>query len=168
MFCIIIIFDVISDLRATDVSSHTEIYYLIGENHFCHDSFVFEYLGIKFSEGFIYFANCRHVNLIINKSDLEKSPEGPKVCIYHLLWLNFSNKSVSMLKIDRLMCLMQVVLASMASLEVGSSHDIFVEWAAEAKNLVLFTEKGQVWILQLLYQICCYVFLFDAMERPDI
>ena len=32
----------------------------------------------------------------------------------------------------------------MASLEVGFSHDIFVEMANEAKNLVLFTEKGQV------------------------
>lgn len=40
--------------------------------------------------------------------------------------------------------IIQVVLASMASLEVGYSHDIFVEWATEAKNLVLFTEKGQV------------------------
>lgn len=32
----------------------------------------------------------------------------------------------------------------MASLEVGFSHDIFVEMASEARNLVLFTEKGQV------------------------
>jgi cleavage and polyadenylation specificity factor subunit 2 len=32
----------------------------------------------------------------------------------------------------------------MASMEVGFSHDIFVEMANEAKNLVLFTEKGQV------------------------
>lgn len=32
----------------------------------------------------------------------------------------------------------------MGSLEVGFSHDIFVEWAADMKNLVLFTERGQV------------------------
>ena len=32
----------------------------------------------------------------------------------------------------------------MASLEVGFSHAIFVEMANEARNLVLFTEKGQV------------------------
>ena len=32
----------------------------------------------------------------------------------------------------------------MASLEAGFSHDIFVEWAADGKNLVLFTERGQV------------------------
>lgn len=32
----------------------------------------------------------------------------------------------------------------MASLEVGFSHDIFVELATDAKNLVLFTERGQV------------------------
>lgn len=43
--------------------------------------------------------------------------------------------------------LLQVVLASMASLEVGFSHDIFVELATDAKNLVLFTEKGQVLLL---------------------
>lgn len=34
----------------------------------------------------------------------------------------------------------------MASLEAGFSHDIFVEWASEAKNLVLFTERGQVYL----------------------
>nr|XP_043631723.1 cleavage and polyadenylation specificity factor subunit 2 [Erigeron canadensis] len=56
----------------------------------------------------------KHVTLLINKSELEKVPEGPKV-----------------------------VLASMASLEAGFSHDIFVEWAPDAKNLVLFTERGQ-------------------------
>lgn len=42
------------------------------------------------------------------------------------------------------MYLVQVVLASMASLEAGFSHDIFVEWGSDVKNLVLFTEKGQV------------------------
>ncbi|EMS56660.1 Cleavage and polyadenylation specificity factor subunit 2 [Triticum urartu] len=56
----------------------------------------------------------RHVSLIINKEELEKLGDAPKV-----------------------------VLASMSSLEVGFSHDIFVEMANEAKNLVLFTEKGQ-------------------------
>lgn len=56
----------------------------------------------------------RHVTLLINKSDLDNVPEGPKV-----------------------------VLASMASLEAGFSHDIFVEWAADSRNLVLFTERGQ-------------------------
>ncbi|KAK9147507.1 hypothetical protein Scep_006264 [Stephania cephalantha] len=56
----------------------------------------------------------KHVTLLINKSELENAPEGPKV-----------------------------VLASMSSLEVGFSHDIFVEWATDAKNLVLFTERCQ-------------------------
>lgn len=32
----------------------------------------------------------------------------------------------------------------MASLEVGFSHDMFVELATDTKNLVLFTERGQV------------------------
>ncbi|CAL9759692.1 cleavage and polyadenylation specificity factor subunit 2-like [Musa acuminata AAA Group] len=66
----------------------------------------------------------KHVNLIINKSELEKIAEVPKV-----------------------------VLASMASLEVGFSHDIFVEWATEAKNLVLFTEKGQFGTLARMLQV---------------
>ncbi|GJN34703.1 hypothetical protein PR202_gb23389 [Eleusine coracana subsp. coracana] len=60
------------------------------------------------------FLCCRNVTLIINKEELEKLRDAPKV-----------------------------VLASMASLEVGFSHDIFVEMANDAKNLVLFTEKGQ-------------------------
>ncbi|PIA49419.1 hypothetical protein AQUCO_01300318v1 [Aquilegia coerulea] len=56
----------------------------------------------------------KHVNLIVSKQELENVPSGPKV-----------------------------VLASMASLECGFSHDIFVEWATDGKNLVLFTERGQ-------------------------
>ncbi|XP_026431729.1 cleavage and polyadenylation specificity factor subunit 2-like isoform X1 [Papaver somniferum] len=56
----------------------------------------------------------KHVTLMINKSELEKVPEGPKI-----------------------------VLASMASLEVGSSHDIFTEWTTDANTLILFTEREQ-------------------------
>ncbi|KAJ6851686.1 cleavage and polyadenylation specificity factor subunit 2 [Iris pallida] len=66
----------------------------------------------------------KNITLIINKSELEKLPEAPKV-----------------------------VLASMASLEVGFSHDIFVEWATEANNLVLFTEKGQFGTLARMLQV---------------
>ncbi|KAL0341048.1 UNVERIFIED_CONTAM: Cleavage and polyadenylation specificity factor subunit [Sesamum radiatum] len=65
----------------------------------------------------------KHVTLLINKSELEKIPDGPKV-----------------------------VLASMGSLEVGFSHDIFVEWAADTKNLVLFTERGQFATLARMLQ----------------
>ncbi|XP_052209031.1 cleavage and polyadenylation specificity factor subunit 2 isoform X2 [Diospyros lotus] len=65
----------------------------------------------------------KHITLLINKSDLEKVPDSPKI-----------------------------VLASMASLEAGSSHDIFVEWAADAKNLVLFTERGQFGTLARMLQ----------------
>ncbi|KAF5190062.1 Cleavage and polyadenylation specificity factor subunit [Thalictrum thalictroides] len=56
----------------------------------------------------------KHVTPILSKQELENVPGGPKV-----------------------------VLASMASLECGFSHDIFVEWATNKKNLVLFTERGQ-------------------------
>ncbi|KAM0888196.1 hypothetical protein ACQ4PT_028531 [Festuca glaucescens] len=66
----------------------------------------------------------RYVSLIINKEELEKLGDAPKV-----------------------------VLASMSSLEVGFSHDIFVEMANEAKNLVLFTEKGQFGTLARMLQV---------------
>eukprot|EP00262_Sarcandra_glabra_P011101 TRINITY_DN26812_c0_g1_i1.p1 TRINITY_DN26812_c0_g1~~TRINITY_DN26812_c0_g1_i1.p1 ORF type:complete len:739 (+),score=139.59 TRINITY_DN26812_c0_g1_i1:133-2349(+) len=65
----------------------------------------------------------KHVTLIINKNELEKMP-GPKV-----------------------------VLVSMASLEMGFSHDIFVEWATEVRNLVLFTERGQFATLARMLQV---------------
>ncbi|GAV60143.1 Lactamase_B domain-containing protein/RMMBL domain-containing protein/Beta-Casp domain-containing protein/CPSF100_C domain-containing protein [Cephalotus follicularis] len=65
----------------------------------------------------------KHVRLIVNKSELDNAPVGPKV-----------------------------VLASMASLEAGFSHDIFVEWATDVKNLVLFTERGQFATLARMLQ----------------
>lgn len=65
----------------------------------------------------------KHVTLLVNKSELEKVPDGPKI-----------------------------VLASMASLEFGFSHDIFVEWASDSKNLVLFTERGQFGTLARILQ----------------
>ncbi|XP_073020033.1 cleavage and polyadenylation specificity factor subunit 2 isoform X1 [Primulina eburnea] len=65
----------------------------------------------------------KHVTLLISKSELESVPDGPKI-----------------------------VLASMASLEAGFSHDIFVEWAADVKNLVLFTERGQFATLARMLQ----------------
>jgi len=66
----------------------------------------------------------KKVTLIINKEELEKLGGTPKV-----------------------------VLASMASLEVGFSHGIFVEMANEARNLVLFTEKGQFGTLARMLQV---------------
>lgn len=66
----------------------------------------------------------KKVTLIINKEELEKLGDAPKV-----------------------------VLASMASLEVGFSHDIFVEMANEARNLVLFTKKGQFGTLARMLQV---------------
>ncbi|KAK4350851.1 hypothetical protein RND71_030164 [Anisodus tanguticus] len=64
----------------------------------------------------------RKIKLVINKSGLEEAP-GPKV-----------------------------VMASMASLEAGLSHDLFVEWAADPKNLVMFTERGQFGTLARILQ----------------
>ncbi|CAM8878775.1 unnamed protein product [Rhodiola kirilowii] len=64
----------------------------------------------------------RNIKLLINKTDLDNLP-GPKI-----------------------------VLASMASLEVGFSHDIFAEWAMDAKNLILFTERSQFATLARMLQ----------------
>lgn len=47
----------------------------------------------------------------------------------------------------------------MASLEAGFSHDIFVEWATDTRNLILFTERGQVCFFTCL-QIRCFSVLF--------
>ncbi|KAL8141831.1 hypothetical protein V2J09_014863 [Rumex salicifolius] len=65
----------------------------------------------------------KNVTLLVNKSELEKVPDGPKI-----------------------------VLASMASLEAGFSHDIFVEWATDPRNLILFTERGQFGTLARMLQ----------------
>ncbi|KAK4800101.1 hypothetical protein SAY86_025466 [Trapa natans] len=65
----------------------------------------------------------KNITLLINKNELDKAPSGPKV-----------------------------VLASMGSLEAGFSHDIFVEWATDPKNLVLFTERGQYATLARMLQ----------------
>ncbi|CAK8532604.1 unnamed protein product [Lathyrus sativus] len=65
----------------------------------------------------------KNITLLVNKTDLDNAPEGPKV-----------------------------VLASMASLEAGFSHDIFVDWGNDVKNLVFFTERGQFGTLARMLQ----------------
>ncbi|XP_058779173.1 cleavage and polyadenylation specificity factor subunit 2-like isoform X2 [Vicia villosa] len=65
----------------------------------------------------------KNITLLVNKADLDNAPEGPKV-----------------------------VLASMASLEAGFSHDIFVDWGNDVNNLVLFTERGQFGTLARMLQ----------------
>ncbi|KAH7429669.1 hypothetical protein KP509_09G061000 [Ceratopteris richardii] len=46
----------------------------------------------------------------------------------------------------------KVVFASMASLEAGFARELFVEWASEPNNLVLFTERSQVGTLAHMVQ----------------
>jgi Cft2 family RNA processing exonuclease len=43
----------------------------------------------------------------------------------------------------------KLVMASMGSLEVGPARDLFVSWAANPRNLVLFTDMGQVCYIRL-------------------
>jgi len=52
----------------------------------------------------------------------------------------------------------------MASLEAGFSHDIFAEWATDPKNLVLFTERGQVIFLGCLIHLF-KIFLVDIVSK---
>ncbi|XP_024532304.1 cleavage and polyadenylation specificity factor subunit 2 isoform X1 [Selaginella moellendorffii] len=47
----------------------------------------------------------------------------------------------------------RVVLASMASLETGFAKELFLEWAVDPKNLVLFTERAQVGTLARQLQV---------------
>ncbi|CAN1296294.1 Cleavage and polyadenylation specificity factor subunit 2, partial [Linum perenne] len=86
-----------------------------------------EWMGDSIAKSFEVSRNnaflLKHVKLLISKMDLDNAPNSPKV-----------------------------VLASMASLEAGFSHDIFVEWASDARNLVLFTERGQFGTLARMLQ----------------
>ncbi|KAK7831409.1 hypothetical protein CFP56_027456 [Quercus suber] len=51
-------------------------------------------------------------------------------------------------------------------------HDIFVEWATDAKNLVLFTERGQILITNLEFvleanaviEFACFNLLYPNLE----
>ncbi|PWA92563.1 RING/U-box superfamily protein [Artemisia annua] len=77
-------------------------------------------------EAFELFDTDGHITLLISRSELENVPEGPKP------------------KLVLTALLIQIVLASMASLKVGFSHDIFIERASDPRNRVLFTERGQM------------------------
>ena len=57
----------------------------------------------------------RHLHLCHSQEELAALPAGPKV-----------------------------VLASMQSLEVGAARELFTTWASNPKNLLLFTDMGQV------------------------
>lgn len=56
----------------------------------------------------------------------------------------------------------------MASLEAGFSREIFVEWATDNKNIVLFTERGQVcswigyWKSDLGFNLLMHTMLFEG------
>ncbi|KAK6925825.1 Zn-dependent metallo-hydrolase, RNA specificity domain, partial [Dillenia turbinata] len=97
------------------------------QNHLTYPIFFLTYVAsntIEYVKSFLEWMGdsiAKHVTLLINKNELEKVPGGPKI-----------------------------VLASMASLEVGFSQ--FVEWASDAMNVILFSERGQFATLALLLQ----------------
>eukprot|EP00249_Psilotum_nudum_P015759 c25506_g1_i1 orf=216-2441(+) len=65
----------------------------------------------------------KSIKLFHTRKELDELPEGPKV-----------------------------VFASTASLEAGFARELFVEWACDSKNLVLFTERGQFGTLARMLQ----------------
>ncbi|MCO5554497.1 hypothetical protein L7F22_008026 [Adiantum nelumboides] len=61
----------------------------------------------------------------------------------------------------------KVVFASMASLEAGFARELFVEWASEPKNLVLFTERGQICAIIIMGQFGypCMLKYYGTLSR---
>ena len=66
----------------------------------------------------IYLINCswhRYMKLCHTREELARLPQGPKL-----------------------------VLASLPSLQAGCARDLFLEWAPDPKNLILFTQQAEV------------------------
>lgn len=60
----------------------------------------------------------RYMKLCHTREELARLPQGPKL-----------------------------VLATLPSLHAGCARDLFLEWAPDPKNLVLFTQQAEVWLL---------------------
>ena len=41
----------------------------------------------------------------------------------------------------------KLVLATLPSLQAGMARELFVEWAGDPRNLILFTQQAEVWTL---------------------
>lgn len=62
----------------------------------------------------------------------------------------------------------QVVLASLPNLESGFARQLFVEWAGDPRNAIVFTQRGEPGSLAAALQVRCapqpdpYVFSLSA------
>ena len=48
----------------------------------------------------------------------------------------------------------KLVMATLPSLQAGMARDLFVEWAADPKNLILFTQQAEVHFLAAVNMLC--------------
>ena len=62
-------------------------------------------------------AMSRYMKLCHTREELARLPQGPKL-----------------------------VLATLPSLQAGMARQLLVEWAAEPRNLILFTQQAEVWV----------------------
>lgn len=77
---------------------------------------------------------CRYVKLCHTREELGRLPQGPKL-----------------------------VLATLPSLQAGMARDLFLEWAADPKNLILFTQQAEVCRAHLVLMFCSRLLLIPAM-----
>ena len=77
---------------------------------------------------------CRYLKLCHTREELGRLPQGPKL-----------------------------VLATLPSLQAGMARDLFVEWAADPRNLILFTQPAEVRPNHLDLMFCSWLLLISAL-----
>lgn len=82
----------------------------------------------------ILSVECRYLKLCHTREELGRLPQGPKL-----------------------------VLATLPSLQAGMARDLFVEWAADPRNLILFTQAAEVRPNHLVLMFCSWLLLIPAM-----
>ncbi len=81
-----------------------------------------------------FSVGCRYLKLCHTREELGRLPQGPKL-----------------------------VLATLPSLQAGMARDLFVEWAADPRNLILFTQAAEVRPNHLVLMFCSWLMLIPAM-----
>ncbi len=74
------------------------------------------------------YVGCRYLKLCHTREELGRLPQGPKL-----------------------------VLATLPSLQAGMARDLFVEWAADPRNLILFTQPAEVHPDHLVLMFCWWL-----------
>lgn len=57
----------------------------------------------------------------------------------------------------------KLVLATLPSLQAGMARELFVEWAADPRNLILFTQAAEVRPNHIDLRFCSWLLLIPAM-----